>query len=95
MDFVEMFNVLLNLSFYIASFSVCSAFFVSSCYSILECYNLFSGVKQSIRSSFVTTITLNFGLVLNSSVNSPVMKVFLHADSSKRQHRTDCCLKCL
>ena len=39
---------------YLSYFSGCSAFFVYSCHSILECYNLFSGVKLSIRSpSFI------------------------------------------
>ena len=41
MDFVEIFNISLDLSFtYCAHFS----------HSILERYNLFSGVKLSIRS---------------------------------------------
>ena len=31
-----------------------------SCYSILECYNLFSGVKFSVRSFFLFASHLNF-----------------------------------
>ena len=54
MDFVDIFNVSLNLStIYFARLSGCWTSFVYSfysCYSILECYNLFSGVKLSIRS---------------------------------------------
>ena len=51
MDFVDIFNVPLDLStIYSACFSGCWASFVSSFYSILEWYNLFSGVKISIRS---------------------------------------------
>ena len=51
MDFVEIFNISLDLStIYFAHFSGCWAFFVYSCHSILECYNLFSGVRLSIRS---------------------------------------------
>ena len=44
MDFVEIFNISLDLS------TGCWASFVYSCHSMLECYNLFSGVKLSIRS---------------------------------------------
>ena len=51
MDFVDIFNVSLDLStVYFAHFSGCRASFVYSCHSILEHYNLFSGVKLSIRS---------------------------------------------
>ena len=50
MDFVEIFNISLDLStIYFAHFSWCRASFVYSCHSILECYNLFPGVKLSIR----------------------------------------------
>ena len=53
MDFVEIFNVLLNLSYiYFASFNSCWASFVSSCCSVLDCHNLFSKVQLSIRLSF-------------------------------------------
>ena len=37
-------------SIYFAHFSGCQASFVHSCHSTLECYNLFSGVKLSMRS---------------------------------------------
>ena len=51
MDFIEIFNMPLDLStINFAHFSWCSASFVYSCRSILECYNLFSGVKSSTRS---------------------------------------------
>ena len=53
MDFVKIFNVFLDLStIYVAHFSRCGASFVScySCHSMLECYNLFSGVKLHIIS---------------------------------------------
>ena len=51
MDFVEMFNISLDLStIYFAHFRGCLASFVCCCHSILECYNLLSGVKLSIRS---------------------------------------------
>ena len=51
MDFVEIFNVSLDLStVYFANFSGCRASFVYCCHSILECYNLISGVNLSIRS---------------------------------------------
>ena len=51
LDFVEIFDISLDLSpIYLAHFSGCWTSFVYSCYSILECYNLFSGVKLSIRS---------------------------------------------
>ena len=50
-DFVEIFHVSLDLSsIYFARFSGCCASFVCSCYSILESYNLFFGVKLSVRS---------------------------------------------
>ena len=49
MDFVEIFNVSLDLStIYFAHFSRCSASFVYICHSILECYDPFSGVMLSI-----------------------------------------------
>ena len=56
MDFVKIFNISLVLShIYYAHFSWCCAFFAYSCHSILECYNLFSGVRLCIRSfCFVT-----------------------------------------
>ena len=51
MDFVEIFNISLDFStIYFANFSGCWASFVYRCHCILECYNLFSGVKLSIRS---------------------------------------------
>ena len=50
MDLVEIFNIFLDLStIYYAHLSGCWASFVCSCHSIQECYNLFSGVKLSIR----------------------------------------------
>ena len=51
MDFVDIFNISLDLSaIYFAHLGECLASFVSSCHSILEYYNLFSGAKLSIRS---------------------------------------------
>ena len=48
-DFVE--SAMLHFStIYFSGLSGCRASFLSGCYSILECYNLFSGVKFSIRS---------------------------------------------
>ena len=53
MDFVEIFNISLDFStIYFAHFSGCRVSFVYSCHSILECYNLFSGVNLSIRLFF-------------------------------------------
>ena len=47
MDFVEIFNICVELLYaiYLAHFSACWVSFVYSCRSILDCYNLFSGVK--------------------------------------------------
>ena len=51
MDFIEILNVPLDLSTtYFAHVSGCWASSVYSSYCILDCYNLFSGVKSSIRS---------------------------------------------
>ena len=51
MDFVEIFNISLDLStIYFAHFCGSGASFGCSCHSIVECFNLFSGVKLSIRS---------------------------------------------
>ena len=45
MDFVEFFNISLDLStIYFAHSTECLASFVYSYHSILECYNMFSGV---------------------------------------------------
>ena len=50
MDLVEIFTIFLDLStIYYAHLSGFWASFVCSCHSILECYNLFYGVKLSIR----------------------------------------------
>ena len=50
-DFVKIFSVSLDLStIEFVHFSGCRASFVYSYYSIPECYNLFSGVKLSVRS---------------------------------------------
>ena len=40
-DFVEIFNISLDLSIYFAHLSGCSASFMYGCHSILESYNLF------------------------------------------------------
>ena len=49
MDFVEVFNILLDLSaIYFAHFRGCYASFMYSCHSILQRYNLFSGVEYNI-----------------------------------------------
>ena len=46
MDFVEIFNIVQDLcTICFSRFSGCCALFVYSCHSILECYNLFSGVR--------------------------------------------------
>ena len=48
---LSIFYISMDLSTnYFAHFSGCSAFFVCSCHSILECCVTFSGVKLSIRS---------------------------------------------
>ena len=52
MDFVEIFNIILDLSTTCFSW-VLSFLYVYSDHSILECYNLFSGVELSMRSFFV------------------------------------------
>ena len=39
-----------------------SFFYVYSDHSILECYNLFSGVELSMRSFFVIVLVLNLGV---------------------------------
>ena len=50
MEFVEIFNISLDLStIYFPHFSGYRASFVYSCHSIPERYDLFSGVKLSIR----------------------------------------------
>ena len=58
MDFVEIYNISLDFSYFffhyifhfiIFHFSGCLASFVYSCHSVLECYNPFSGVKLSIK----------------------------------------------
>ena len=49
MNSVRGFNISLDLStMYFAHFGMCQISLVYSCYSILEYYNLFSGVKLSI-----------------------------------------------
>ena len=54
MEFAEIFNLSSDSSYInFARFNGCGASLVSSWYSALECYSLFSGVKLSIRSSFV------------------------------------------
>ena len=71
------FNVSLDLStIYFAHFSGCWACFVYgcySCYSIPECYNLFSGVKLSRRRSFCF-IYLNWERVAKELDNSFCIK---------------------
>ena len=57
MDFVETFNIALDIStIYFADCSGCRASFVYSCQFILECYDLFSGVK--LRSFRFTPVCL-------------------------------------
>ena len=53
MDFVEIFHVLLDVSsiYFILFEGSCS--FISSCYSVLEHYSLFSEVKLSISHSLL------------------------------------------
>ena len=49
MDFVEIVSISLDLStIYFAHFSGCWVSFGCSCHTILECFNLFSGVKLSV-----------------------------------------------
>ena len=73
MDFVEFFTVLLNsFSINFARFYLCRVSFVCSCYSILECYNLFSGVKLSIRSSLI--ISVNMDLRLHAKIHKNLIK---------------------
>ena len=57
MDFVEIFNIILDLSIAFSHFSLVLSFlYVYSDHSILECYNLFSGVELSMRSFFVIIV---------------------------------------
>ena len=60
MDFFEIFNISLHPSIiYFAHSSGYSASFMYSGVSILECYNLFSGVKLNIRSfCFITYLII-------------------------------------
>ena len=60
MDFVEIFNIILDLSItcFFSFWWVLSFLYVYSDHSILECYNLFSGVELSIRSFFVIIIIM-------------------------------------
>ena len=63
-DFVEIFNILLDSStIYFSHFSGYRTSFVYSCHSIPECYNLFSGVKLSIRWFCFLTVILKTGTV--------------------------------
>ena len=58
-DFVDIFNISLALpAIYFAHFSVCGASSVYSYHSILECFNLLSGVKLRIRSFFIFIILM-------------------------------------
>ena len=67
-DFLEIFNMELNLSaIYFSHFSGCWASFVYSCHSILDCYNLFSGVKLSMRSFCFTSVGGVFFVAFTSS----------------------------
>ena len=51
MDFVNIFKMSLQLfTIYFVHFSCCCAYFVNGCHSILQYYNLYSGVKLSVRS---------------------------------------------
>ena len=61
-DFVEICNTSLDLSaMYFAHFSGCGSSFVYCYHSILECYNLFSGVRLSIRSfCFISSFLYKF-----------------------------------
>ena len=62
MDFVEIFNIILDLSVTFSHFSGMFSFlYVYSDHSILECYNLFSGVELSMRSFFVITFIIDSG----------------------------------
>ena len=72
MDFVEIFNISLDLSTIIfAHFSGCSASFVHSCHSILESDDLFYGVKLSIRSfCFIFMLMSPRGSILDNPLQS-------------------------
>ena len=71
MDFVEIFNISLGLSIIcFAQFSGCQASFVYSCHSILEYYNLFSGVKLGIRSFLLYSCILPSIILTRSQVFS-------------------------
>ena len=50
MDFVKIFNIVLDFS--TVYFSHFRGSFVYRCHSVLECYDLFSGVKLCIRWFF-------------------------------------------
>ena len=57
MDFVEISHVLLDSSsIYFPCLNGCKASFVSSCYSVLECYDLFFWSQVEYRSFLVIFI---------------------------------------
>ena len=68
MDFVEIFNISLDLS---TIYLLVLVGVVSSCYSILECYNLFSGVKLSIRLFYFISSEF-IGILTTSKMSNPV-----------------------
>ena len=69
MDLVEIFNTPLDLcTIYVAQFSGCRASFVYSSHPILECHNLFSGVKFGITSILFISLKSNANHVLPKDV---------------------------
>ena len=61
---LSIFYISMDLSTnYFAHFSGCSASFVCSCHSILECCVTFSGVKLSIRS-FVLFLSMTYLVIV-------------------------------
>ena len=78
-DFVEIFSVSLDLStIYFALFSGCWASFLSGSCSILECCNLFSGLKLSIRSfCFIPVMRLLCPAELKLSIDRSAPDILL------------------
>ena len=77
-DFVEIFKIVLDLSTICFShFSGWSASFVYDCHSFLECYNLFSRVRLSIRSfCFISCLYFLPRFVQSSFANHSPLNVF-------------------
>ena len=70
MDYAEIFNIPLDLSaiYLLVLVHGCRASFVCNCHSILEGFNLFSGVELSIRLfCFITFLVRNSDEITGST----------------------------